>query len=61
MTESITRVTWLRKGTNKKSSKREEAYFQASSAVRFAKQLESDKSVSDIQLEINLGIKDIGY
>lgn len=59
MNETITRVSWLRKGTGKKIGKREEAYFKASSGARFAKQLENDKSVSDIRIEIDLGIKDV--
>lgn len=59
MSESITKVTWLRKGNGKKVGKREEAYFKHESAVRFAKQLEVDKNVSDIKLEIDLGFRDV--
>ena len=59
MTESITKVSWLRKGSGKKVGKREEAYFQAASAARFAQQLEHEKGVSDIRMEIDLGFKDV--
>ena len=59
MSETITKVSWLRKGNGKKVSKREEAYFQSASAVRFAKQLETDKMVSDIRMEIDLGFRDV--
>ena len=59
MTETITKVSWLRKGNGKKVGKREEAYFQAASAACFAKQLENEPGVSDIRLEIDLGFRDV--
>lgn len=59
MSESITKVSWLKRGTSSKVSKRESAFFKHESAVRFAKQLESEKGISDIKLEIDLGIKDV--
>ena len=59
MAETITKVSWLRKGNGKKVGKREEAYFKSGSAVRFAKGLENEPGVSDIRLEIDLGFRDV--
>jgi hypothetical protein len=59
MSDTITKVTWYKKGKGKKSGRTESAYFKHESALRFARQLESEQGVSDIRLVVDLGIKDV--